>query len=220
MAKKTQKQLNPDDSFFKWYQYHMNHTPGFSSFVKIVLFFIFAIVLIIFGKVAVNDAREQRENYNKTTTIASHQKTPYKTLVDMIVNNTTNIDITIGENKYMIENMKYHDGVLSGLFESVSTTKKFRVDGDTIFEYVLGDTQANPDLFGEVETSIILPKKLIQILESNKATKVASKENVTYTYNLSINEIDYNVVVTIISDKIVSIDLKNETISYSIKYGA
>lgn len=215
---KKKPNIDPDDNFLKWFQYHLNHTPGFASFVKILLFFIFSLILIIFGRVAVHDAKVEREEAAKTTTVAPHQKTAYKTLIDKIVNYTTTVNITIGDNSYIVENMKYKDGDLSGLFESASATKKFKVINDNIYEIVLGDTVENNDLFGELNPSFIIPKKLINILETNKSTKTITSNNVTYTYNIDVNEKTYTIEVIIISDKVNTINITNELEKYILTF--
>ena len=160
MGKKKKKRIASDDDFLNSFRDHLENTPGFSSLIKVILFILFFIVLSSCSRITI--AKEKKANENKTTTTTEYQiqKRNYKNLVDEIKTKEATITISIGDIPYLIENLKYTDDTLSGMFESSNATKKFKVKDGIIYEYVLGQDKENNDLFGEVEKNIVIPSQI------------------------------------------------------------
>ena len=219
MAKNKKRRIAPDDDFLNNFRYRLENTPGFSSFVKIILFIIFFIILTSCSRITIAKEEKARKNQTTTTTEYQIQKRNYKNLVDEIKKKEATITITIGETPYLIENLIYTDDTLSGMFESSNATKKFKIKDDVIYEYVLGQDKENNDLFGELEKNIVIPTNLINILETNRAINQTLPTSVIYTYdNIVINNIPYTVTVKIEDDKITSVLLISDNTKYDIVY--
>ena len=219
MAKNKKRRIAPDDDFLNNFRYRLENTPGFASFVKILLFIIFFIILTSCSRITIAKEEKAKQNQTTTTTEFQIQKRNYKNLVDEIKKKEATITITIGETPYLIENLIYTDDTLSGMFESSNATKKFKIKDDVIYEYVLGQDKENNDLFGEVDKNIVIPTSLINILETNRAINQTLPTSVIYTYdNIVINNIPYTITVKIEDDKVTSVLLISDNTKYDIVY--
>ena len=219
MAKNKKRRIAPDDDFLNNFRYRLENTPGFASFVKILLFIIFFIILTSCSRITIAKEEKAKQNQTTTTTEYQIQKRNYKNLVDEIKKKEATITITIGETPYLIENLIYTDDTLSGMFESSNATKKFKIKDDVIYEYVLGQDKENNDLFGEVDKNIVIPTSLINILETNRAINQTLASSVIYTYdNIVINNIPYTITVKIEDDKVTSVLLISDNTKYDIVY--
>ncbi len=219
MAKNKKRRIAPDDDFLNNFRYRLENTPGFASFVKILLFIIFFIILTSCSRITIAKEEKAKQNQTTTTTEYQIQKRNYKNLVDEIKKKEATITITIGETPYLIENLIYTDDTLSGMFESSNATKKFKIKDDVIYEYVLGQDKENNDLFGEVDKNIVIPTSLINILETNRAINQTLATSVIYTYDtIVINNIPYTITVKIEDDKVTSVLLISDNAKYDIVY--
>lgn len=219
MAKNKKRRIAPDDDFLNNFRYRLENTPGFASFVKILLFIIFFIILTSCSRITIAKEEKAKQNQTTTTTEFQIQKRNYKNLVDEIKKKEATITITIGETPYLIENLIYTDDTLSGMFESSNATKKFKIKDDVIYEYVLGQDKENNDLFGEVDKNIVIPTSLINILETNRAINQTLPTSVIYTYDtIVINNIPYTITVKIEDDKVTSVLLISDNTKYDIVY--
>ena len=219
MAKNKKRRIATDDDFLNSFRERLENTPGFSSLIKIILFILFFIILTSCTRITIAKEKKLEESMTTTTTEYQIQRRNYKNLVDEIKTKEATITISIGDIPYLIENLKYTDNTLTGMFESSNSTKKFKVNDGIIYEYVLGQDKENNELFGDVEKNIIIPTDLINILETNRAINQTLTSSVIYTYdNIIINNVAYTVTVKIEDDQITSILLISDNTKYNIEY--
>ena len=55
------KKDNKDNSFFESFKYNYNNLEGFDSLVKLIIFFAFSLIILTFGRFAVQHDREEAE---------------------------------------------------------------------------------------------------------------------------------------------------------------
>lgn len=222
MSKVVKRKKNEDGEELetKWEVFMRNYktVPGFKELVKLVGYFLFFgifIIIILSGQSSI----KTNDNKNTTTTTQVVDTKTYKELLEDLykTNKQIHANITINETKYSIEATNTA-GVLSGLLESTSSTKRFKIENNVIYELNLEQATENANLFENISINYIIPANLVNILQSNKATKRVDGDNLIYNYNLDNNGISYTGEVIVTNNIIKNINLTNEYSSYNITF--
>ena len=211
------KKNNNDNSFWDIFKYNYNNVEGFDSLAKIVLFIAICIVIILFAKVTI--AQDKKDAKTEKTTTQISETESLKKVLDTLIKKEATIKITKGDYVAIAKNVKESNGEITGLFQDSSKQlKEFKIGDQKIYEIVLDEAQENPELFKDVNVDFIIPSVLVGILEDNKMVKSNNGEKTTYTYDYVDDEVTYNIIVSVVVNKIELITIKNDDITYEITY--
>lgn len=206
------KELSKWELFKKYYK----EVPKFKEFVNsagtILGVFLFCIILIA----TVNINKSEKKTKTATTTQVTVK---YQDMLDGLLDNKeANMNITINDNKYII-NSRYGNNILTGTLESIDGTYKFKIKEDNIYEIRLDEEIVNNELFKDINTSIINNSLLVNILRNNTGIKIDQDNKLMYKYDkVNINDITYSIEVIINNNSVANININNDTISYVINY--
>lgn len=222
MSKVVKRKKNEDGEELetKWEVFMRNYktVPGFKELVKLVGYFLFFGLFIIIILAGQSSIKHNDKSSTTTTTKVVDTKT-YKEILEDLYKTDKQIhaNITINELKYSIDATN-KTGILSGLVETTSSTKRFKIENNVIYELNLDQATENANLFENIKVDYIIPANLVNILQNNKATKRVDGDNLIYNYNFDNNGISYNGEVIIANNIIKNINLTNEYSSYNITF--
>lgn len=197
-------------SFFQKFKIYYDNIPGIRSGFKLLgylVFFIVMIVIILIFSLFGNN------NTNNGDTNTTYQEILEKELDHSIY--TANI--TINDNKYIVTG-EYGNSILTGTIETSSGVIKYKIKDYNVYEIKMDEEISNENLFGEINYKILLNDKLIDIIKKSAGIKIDG-DTIIYKYeNVNIDGITYKVEVSINNEKISTIKLYNDTITYDIVY--
>ncbi len=214
--KKKSDQRNKVEEFMKNVQYNRDNTPGFDSLYKLILWFGFIFILLLLVAVYGRNENSNKNNQQQTTTIPANALS-YKALLDERVKDGSSYTININNNsnKYLLDGT-IKDNIIEGVLETENGTDKFVIKDNQYYIVKFGEEQLVENF--ELNMGVINIKDLIKILENNKSLKTVDQETniVNYQYNITINDIAYEINSKIENKKVSSINVKNDSSSYDI----
>lgn len=211
------KNNKEEKSTWDKFKYNYNHLEGFDSLVKIVLFFAICLVIILVAKTTLNQERKE-ENTNVTTT-STNEQSSLKGILDALIKKEATIKVTKGDYVAVVKKVKESNGEITGLIQDNSKQlKEFKISEQKVYEIVLDEETENEELFKEINTNFVIPSVLVSILEDTKMIKSTNGDNATYTYDYEEGENSYNIIVSIVLNKVELITIKNDDITYEITY--
>ena len=211
------KKDNKDNSFFESFKYNYNNLEGFDSLVKLIIFFAFSLIILIFGRFAVQQDREEAEK-RKEINQANQSENIFKRQVEQIIKKEGTIKITKGDYVVMLKNVKESDGVINGFFQdSNKVSKEFRIKENKVYELVFDEEEENETLLSELNLDFIIPSMLVSILEETEKLEEKDGNAIYYTYNYA-SDVNYTISLKIESDSVQSINISNDNVIYEITY--
>ena len=211
------KKDNKDNNFFESFKYNYNNLEGFDSLIKLIIFFVFSLIILIFGRIAVQQDREEAEK-RKEINQANQSENIFKRQVEQIIKKEGTIKISKGDYVVMLKNVKESDGVINGFFQdSNKVSKEFRIRENKVYELVFDEEEENETLFSELNLDFIIPSMLVSILEDNEKQEEKDGNTIYYTYNYS-SDVNYTISLKIESDNVESINISNDNVIYEITY--
>ena len=211
------KKDNKDNSFFESFKYNYNNLEGFDSLVKLIIFFAFSLIILIFGRFAVQQDREEAEK-RKEINQANQSENIFKRQVEQIIKKEGTIKITKGDYVVMLKNVKESDGVINGFFQdSNKVSKEFRIKENKVYELVFDEEEENETLLSELNLDFIIPSMLVSILEENEKLEEKDGNAIYYTYNYA-SDVNYTISLKIESDNVENINISNDNVIYEITY--
>ena len=207
---------NNNNDFWSSFKYSYDHIEGFDSFVKIILFIVLTIVFILVAKISLNN----QSNTSSTTTTTSiiQKQNKILNIIEGIIKQEATLKMTSGDTKVQISSIKEENGEITGFYQDINTSKKFKINDGKVYELVLDEEIENEELFSSVNLDFIIPSMLYGVIEESTYKDETTGMNLTYTYEYIKDEIKYDITVTIASKKVQSINIKNDTTSYEITY--
>lgn len=197
------------------------NVPGFKSLVKLLIWLFLIFIFIIIASSANNDINYSSSEDKATPTTMTTTKTAisYQELLDDILQNEKKISISItdGEDKYMID-ADMNLGVMSRYYTTKTTTKRFSIEENKIYELNLDERIENNELFGKVNNNFINQHSLVKLIETTVGTKEVKNGEIVYNYAVNDNGINYSLQSFIKDDILYKIEIKGEDISYTISY--
>lgn len=196
--------------------YHNN--PAFKALIKLCGYFLFFLVFIIIITSGKSTEINEKKEYTQNETNEEVEKKTYKDILNEFKDSkkTTVVNYKIGEELTKIT-IFYENDVLTGFIENTETIE-FKIVESKIYQVVQNTETLNPELLGTIKEEFIDSNKLIDILESNQATKKIENDKLIYQYNINYNNANYNIIVNVVSESISEIEITNELEKYSIIY--
>ncbi|MBQ7240441.1 MAG: hypothetical protein IJS56_03275 [Bacilli bacterium] len=211
------KDNKDNNSFFESFKYNYNNLEGFDSLVKLIIFFAFSLIILIFGRVAVQQDREEAEKRKEINQV-NQSENIFKRQVEQIIKKEGTIKITKGDYVVMLKNVKESDGIINGFFQdSNKVSKEFRIKENKVYELVFDEEEENEILLSELNLDFIIPSLLVGILEDNEKLEEKDGNTIYYTYNYA-SDVSYTISLKIESDNVQSINISNDNVIYEITY--
>ena len=221
MAKKEKSdERKKVEQFIKTVNYNRNNVPGFNSLVKLIVWFGFILLLLVL--ISVFSKNNNNTQQQETTTIPANSVS-YKSLLDERIKDGSSYII-----KYHYQNVKstYECRIeanikgtnIEGLLESSNGLEKFRIKDNKYYTLKFDEeTEKNDNTF---DLNIVNLVDLIKLLESNKALKTVDTETniINYKYELTINNVAYEINTKIEDKKVSNISVKDVNHSYEISF--
>jgi hypothetical protein len=216
MNKKDKKDIY--ESKWEVFLRNYNQVPGFKAFIQLLGYFLFFIIFIIIINIGgTKDTTTSTEESTTTTTQVSSLS--YKEILDNFSKSNKTIEFSSEINGSITKiSAELNDNIITGLMESESGIKKFKISESQVYEIQLDTENINDNLFTSNQLSFLVPSTLVSILESNQATKRINDKQIIYNYNINYSDIIYDTIVVVEESKITSITLSSDNIKYVINY--
>ena len=188
--------------------------PGFKELVKLSIYVILFLTLAITMIVTVSSNKGKRHNSTKTTTTES-SVVRYQDILDKLLDNTEySCKIKVNDNNYLID-ASFGNNILVGTIDSKDGTSRFSIRNNEVYELKLDSETINEELLNNINKNIIVNSSLIDILKNNSGVKLDN----AYKYTkVSIDDVLYDINVIVDNNKVISIELLNDNISYIFVY--
>ena len=168
------KNKKDEYNFIDVFKYNYENVEGFDSGFKLLVFFLFALILIVSARVTIEKDRKERANTEPTTKVAAKQTENLKVILDGLLDKEANIVINAPtQNNLVIKlsNLKETDGLVTAFYESSHHGyQKLQIQNGAFYEIPAGsDTPIeNDDLLPKMNYKFLVPSELVRILETNK----------------------------------------------------
>ena len=219
MAKK--KKNNDDElqkvvGFFKDIKYKRENVPGFDSFYKMVLGFTFIFILLIMFSIYVKPELNNKNNSQKTTTLPANAFS-YKELLENRIKDGNSYIVNVDNNgvKSRFE-CTIKENTITGISENDTSTEKFIIKDDGY--YVVKFDNENKVEDYALNVGVINLVDLIKTLESNQSLKTIEENIINYKYDITINNVAYEVNTKVENKEVSNIEVKNENSKYTIVF--
>lgn len=181
--------------------------PKYRALIKLSLYgimFIFIIVLAnVYQETNKMDETEQTKSYTEIINALDLTNCDIKYKINTSINN------------YTLEG-KIENNILSGYLDNNTEIKKIIIKENTIYEIKNNEELVNEEINNIINAKLIIPKNIIDIVKNSSAYINKGSEETTYTFEITDNNIKYEVVITIIEEKITNIEVSNEEIEYNM----
>lgn len=212
---KKKKQNNDEpvmENYWDVFVRNYRDSEGFRVLVKLGGYFIFVGILVILA-IGVKDVnRERDDSSDQTEEVVTVN---YPELLDNIMDREDDfsIHVHVDDQDYEIR-ATFIDNVMEGYLETSGGTVKFRIADGQVYEVNLHDEIVNPNLFSNMNLSLVVPSSLIELLKNTSY----QEDNGTFIYNLFIDGISYEVKVNITEDVVDGIEILSDNASYIYEY--
>ena len=212
---KKKKQNNDEpvmENYWDVFVRNYRDSEGFRVLVKLGGYFIFVGILVILA-ISVKEVNQERDDSSDQT--EEVVTTNYPELLDNIMDREDDfsIHVHVDDQDYEIR-ATFIDNVMEGYLETSGGTVKFRIADDQVYEVNLHDEIVNPNLFSNMNLSLVVPSSLIELLKNTSY----QEDNGTFIYNLFIDGISYEVKVNITEDVVDGIEILSDNASYIYEY--
>ena len=212
---KKKKQNNDEpvmENYWDVFVRNYRDSEGFRVLVKLGGYFIFVGILVILA-IGVKDVNQERDDSSDQT--EEVVTVNYPELLDNIMDREDDfsIHVHVDDQDYEIR-ATFIDNVMEGYLETSGGTVKFRIADDQVYEVNLHDEIVNPNLFSNMNLSLVVPSSLIELLKNTSY----QEDNGTFIYNLFIDGISYEVKVNITEDAVDGIEILSDNASYIYEY--
>ena len=196
-----------------------NQVPGFKALVRLGIYFFLFLIFILIVNFGGKDLSSESDTTTTTSPAKEEIKLTYKDMLNNLAGEDKKIEFTSVINNYETRiTAESENGIITGLIENQDLTKKFKIKDNQIYEIVLDSENLNPNLSANINYDFLVPSKLVEILNSNQATKRIEESQVIYNYNITYNGVTYDTIVIVENNSVKSIDLKQENNQYMILY--
>lgn len=212
---KKKKQNNDEpvmENYWDVFVRNYRDSEGFRVLVKLGGYFIFVGILVILA-IGVKDVNQERDDSSDQT--EEVVTVNYPELLDNIMDREDDfsIHVHVDDQDYEIR-ATFIDNVMEGYLETSGGTVKFRIADGQVYEVNLHDEIVNPNLFSNMNLSLVVPSSLIELLKNTSY----QEDNGTFIYNLFIDGISYEVKVNITEDAVDGIEILSDNASYIYEY--
>lgn len=212
---KKKKQNNDEpvmENYWDVFVRNYRDSEGFRVLVKLGGYFVFVGILVILA-IGVKDVNQERDDSSDQT--EEVVTVNYPELLDNIMDREDDfsIHVHVDDQDYEIR-ATFIDNVMEGYLETSGGTVKFRIADDQVYEVNLHDEIVNPNLFSNMNLSLVVPSSLIELLKNTSY----QEDNGTFIYNLFIDGISYEVKVNITEDAVDGIEILSDNASYIYEY--
>lgn len=212
---KKKKQNNDEpvmENYWDVFVRNYRDSEGFRVLVKLGGYFVFVGILVILA-IGVKDVNQERDDSSDQT--EEVVTVNYPELLDNIMDREDDfsIHVHVDDQDYEIR-ATFIDNVMEGYLETSGGTVKFRIADDQVYEVNLHDEIVNPNLFSNMNLSLVVPSSLIELLKNTSY----QEDNGTFIYNLFIDGISYEVKVNITEDVVDGIEILSDNASYIYEY--
>ena len=198
----------------KWEVFLRNYrnVPGFKSLVKLGLYFLFIVLIIVAYRVI---APEGGKKESKTETTTTEKVIKFQDLLDELLSNKDyKCEIKINEKEYVLSG-SYGNNILVGSFYTTEGTYSFKLQDHKVYEIKINQKVENDSLLKEVNKNIIDNNTLVSIIKHASGIKV--EDGYKYT-KVVIDDLLYNIDISINDNHIKTINLTSDDISYKFTY--
>lgn len=212
---KKKKQNNDEpvmENYWDVFVRNYRDSEGFRVLVKLGGYFIFVGILVILAISVKEVNQEKNANSDQAEEVVT---TNYPEILDNIMDREDDfsIHVHVDDQDYEIR-ATFIDNVMEGYLETSGGTVKFRIADDQVYEVNLHDEIVNPNLFSNMNLSLVVPSSLIELLKNTSY----QEDNGTFIYNLFIDGISYEVKVNITEDVVDGIEILSDNASYIYEY--
>ena len=212
---KKKKQNNDEpvmENYWDVFVRNYRDSEGFRVLVKLGGYFVFVGILVILA-IGVKDVNQERDDSSDQT--EEVVTVNYPELLDNIMDREDDfsIHVHVDDQDYEIR-ATFIDNVMEGYLETSGGTVKFRIADDQVYEVNLHDEIVNPNLFSNMNLSLVVPSSLVELLKNTSY----QEDNGTFIYNLFIDGISYEVKVNITEDVVDGIEILSDNASYIYEY--
>ncbi len=212
---KKKKQNNDEpvmENYWDVFVRNYRDSEGFRVLVKLGGYFVFVGILVILA-IGVKDVNQERDDSSDQT--EEVVTVNYPELLDNIMDREDDfsIHVHVDDQDYEIR-ATFIDNVMEGYLETSGGTVKFRIADDQVYEVNLHDEIVNPNLFSNMNLSLVVPSSLVELLKNTSY----KEDNGTFIYNLFIDGISYEVKVNITEDVVDGIEILSDNASYIYEY--
>ena len=219
--KKKENREEEYETKFEVFMRNYREVPGFRALVKLGGYALFIIVFVALAANAAPKKSTAKEETQTTTTISTtaSPKQVYGEILNDLRKTGTSLDATIkeGEATYKIEGT-VEENLFAGYFNDITGSKKFTIKENNVYEKTLDQEVMNNTLLGNIDIDFIVPSKLVDILTKNKALKVLTDDTTIYTYNITKNNVSYEIKTYIKESKCSKIEIISSGINYLMTY--
>ena len=212
--KKNNGELDKAKKFYDDIKDKRKNVPGFDSFYKLVLWMIFIFVVLllvaIYGRTPIKIVSTQ------PTTLPANTYS-YKELLNKRMEAGTNYIVNVEYNGTKVRyEATIKEDKITGIVEDNVNTGKFTIKEGNYYSVKLDEETLVNDLIYNVGVLDVI--NLIKTLQNNQSLKTVDNNIVNYKYDITINNIAYE-INTKVENKVVStIMVKNENSSYEIVF--
>lgn len=182
--------------------------PRYKAIIKLALYGIMFLMIIIMANLY-----SDTNNYNNE----EEQTKSYAEIIKVhdLENVEINYNLKINNYIYKLEG-KIENNILSGYLDNNTEIKKIIIKENTIYEIKKNEEIVNEEINNIINAKLIIPKNIIDIVKNSSVYINKGSEETTYTFEITDNNIKYEVVITIIEEKITNIEVSNEEIEYNM----
>lgn len=204
-----------NNDFFDGFKYNYEHLEGFDSLVKIVLFFAISIVILVVARISINT--ESKEEKTTTTSIVQKQE-KILSVIESIIKKEATIKVTSDTTKIQISSLRENGEEITGFYQDINTSKKFKIKENKVYELILDDEIENEELLSLVNMDFVIPSVLFSVIQESTFENEKNEIETIYTYTYLKDDITYNIEVTVAAKNVQSIVISSDTTKYEITY--
>ena len=183
--------------------------PKYRALIKLLLYGVMFLILIIMSNVY------QDTNYNKNK--ETEQTKTYTEIINSIDLENCDIEYIIKKlsNEYKIEG-QIKNNILIGYLENDNIIKKVKVIDGTMYQISNNEETIDIELNSAFSSSLLIPKKIIEIINDESAYIEKEKTSTSYTYNIIYNNIQYEIKLITDLKTLTNITINNTEIEYNM----
>lgn len=210
---------NAWDVFIRNYK----NVPGFKALVQMAGYaIIFGLIIGVVSLSGTAMTTNKEQTMTTTTTNISTtttKKIVYNDILEQLKRDNLSIYISviINQDTFVIDVVN-NNNILEGYFESKSGTKKIKVMNGKNYEVILSEEKETPNLFGNIDRDFLIPTDMVQLLSTNRATKIIEEDAEVYNYDINKNNILYEIKVYIKDNNCYKIEINSENSNYLLTY--
>lgn len=185
--------------------------PRYRAIIKLTLYGIMFLIIILMANMY--------QNTNTTETKPNDENKTYTEIINSL--DLENCDITyninIPNNLYKIEG-KIENNILTGYLENNGAIKKISVKDNNFYQIINNIEYIDDQLNNILNSSFMLPKNIINLVENSSAYINKGIEETTYTFNIFYKNVTYEVKIVTNLESLPKILISNNEVEYNLEY--